>query len=246
MKLAAILACIKAASAHTIFQKVSVNGKEYPPLAGLRAPNQDYPTYDVNSGDLTCGKVALVSNEVIPVAAGDKFGAWWGHVIGGEQWPGDPDHPIAASHHGPVTAWLAKVDDAANAQVGPNLKFFKIAEDNFDVASNTWGVDNMVKNRGWSYFDVPSCIAPGDYLLRVELLALHSAYDNMGAQFYVSCANVRISGDGTFAPTETHSIPGVYKQNDPAILTNIWGPSPGVADNSGKPYQAPGPRPITC
>lgn len=43
----------------------------------------------------------------------------------------------------------------------------------------------MVANNGWSYFTMPTCIAPGNYLLRVELLALHSAYTSGQAQFYV-------------------------------------------------------------
>ncbi|CAI4218434.1 unnamed protein product [Parascedosporium putredinis] len=141
MKFSAVLALGYAslASCHTIFQKVSVNGQDKGQLVGLRAPDQDYPTQDVNNPDMTCGKVALTSREVISVAAGDKVGAWWGHVLGGEQWPNDPDHPIARSHHGPITAWLAKVDDAANAQIGQNLQFFKVAEDAFDVGSKTWG-----------------------------------------------------------------------------------------------------------
>jgi hypothetical protein len=33
-----------------------------------------------------------------------------------------------------------------------------------------------VSQNGWSYFTMPTCIAPGEYLLRVELLALHSAH----------------------------------------------------------------------
>jgi hypothetical protein len=32
---------------------------------------------------------------------------------------------------------------------------------------------------------IPTCIENGDYLLRFELIALHSAYDQGGAQFYV-------------------------------------------------------------
>ncbi|CAI4218433.1 unnamed protein product [Parascedosporium putredinis] len=183
MKFSAVLALGYAslASCHTIFQKVSVNGQDKGQLVGLRAPDQDYPTQDVNNPDMTCGKVALTSREVISVAAGDKVGAWWGHVLGGEQWPNDPDHPIARSHHGPITAWLAKVDDAANAQIGQNLQFFKVAEDAFDVGSKT----------------------------------------------------------GSFTPAQTQSFPGAYQQNDPSIQTNIWGAIPDVADNQGKPYQAP-------
>lgn len=35
-------------------------------------------------------------------------------------------------------------------------------------------------------FNLPTCIANGDYLLRIETLALHSAYSAGGAQFYTS------------------------------------------------------------
>jgi cellulase len=195
---------------------------------------------------MTCGKVARTSRDVITVTAGSRVGTWWGHVLGGAQIPNDPDNPIARSHHGPITAWLAKVDDAAAAKIGTNLKFFKVAEDNFDVASKTWGVDRMISNGGWSYFKMPTCIAPGDYILRVELIALHSANSRKGAQFYMSCANIRVTGDGALVPTETYSIPGAYRQDDPSILVNIWGAIRDVADNKGQPYKAPGMRPISC
>ena len=81
--------------------------------------------------------------------------------------------------------YLAKVDNAANANAR-GLRWFKIAEDGLDTGSGQWGVDRMINNGGWQYFDMPTCIAPGNYLMRVELIALHSAYNQGGAQFYVS------------------------------------------------------------
>lgn len=267
MKLAfaSIIAYLSVASAHSIFQvyfvtntpsrsqkttdinqEISVTGEEYGDLVGIRAPDQNNPTEDVTSPDMTCGKVALTDDTIIPVSAGDRVGAWWGHVLGGPMSPDDADHPIASSHHGPITAWLAPVEDAASAEADSSLGFFKVAEDGFDMETNTWGVDNMIANDGWAYFDVPECIAPGDYILRVELLALHSAYEPMGAQFYISCANIRISGDGDFEPDETQNFPGAYEQDDPAIHADIWGATPDVADNEGEEYFAPGMRPITC
>lgn len=103
----------------------------------------------------------------------------------------------------------------------------------------------MIANNGWANFTVPSCIAPGQYLLRVELLALHSAYSQGGAQFYMSCAQINVKGSGTFTPSQTVSLPGAYKATDPGILINIYG-STGAPDMGGKPYTAPGPAPITC
>jgi hypothetical protein len=34
---------------------------------------------------------------------------------------------------------------------------------------------------------IPEDIAPGDYLLRAEVIALHVASSSGGAQFYMSC-----------------------------------------------------------
>lgn len=57
---------------------------------------------DVNSADIACntGYHSPVSKEIIEIAPGDEVGALWGHVLGGEQIPNDPDDPIAPSHKG--------------------------------------------------------------------------------------------------------------------------------------------------
>jgi len=81
--------------------------------------------------------------------------------------------------------YLAKVDNAASAGTS-GLRWFKIAEDGLN--GGTWAVDTMIANGGWHYFNMPTCIAPGHYLMRVELLALHSANLPNGAQFYMECA----------------------------------------------------------
>lgn len=223
---------------------MSVNGKSAGLLKGLRAPNNNNPVQDVNSNNMVCGQPGSTSQDVIDVAPGDKIGALWQHVIGGAQFQGDRDNPIAHSHKGPVMAYLAKVDNAASA-AQQGLKWFKIADDGFDTGSKTWGVDRMIQNQGWSYFTLPACIAPGQYLLRVEILALHSAKNQGQAQFYQSCAQVRVSGSGSFAPSQTVSFPGAYRANDPGILINIYGPM-GQPDNGGKQYKSPGPDVIQC
>jgi hypothetical protein len=46
-----------------------------------------------------------------------------------------------------------------------------LAEQNIQVAQDglsggVWGIDRMVSNKGWTYFTLPSCLAPGNYLLR--------------------------------------------------------------------------------
>ncbi|KAI0169270.1 glycoside hydrolase family 61 protein [Hypoxylon sp. FL1284] len=231
-----------SAEAHCIFQEVSVNGAKQGSLVGLRAPYDNNPVYDVTSQDIICQKQGSTSDKVISVNPGDEMGAYFGHVIGGAQIPNDPDNPIAKSHKGPVTAWLAKVDNAASSSK-TGLKWFKIWEDTFDTSSKVWGVDNMISNQGWVKFDLPQCIAPGDYLMRVEVLALHSASRPNGAQFYMSCAQLKVGGSGSYSPSQTVSFPGVYEKSDTSIVTNIYGLT-GQPDNGGKQYNAPGNVPV--
>ncbi|KAK0385644.1 hypothetical protein NLU13_6821 [Sarocladium strictum] len=238
------LALAVAVQGHAIFQELSVNGQRMGSLVGLRAPNQNNPVQDVTQSGITCGVVALKDSNVVTVPAGAKVGAWYQHVIGGAQYPGDVDNPIAASHKGPLTAWLTKVDNAASAS-HDNKQWFKVAEENFNTGSRKWAVDTLLSQDGWWYFTLPSCIAPGQYLLRVELIALHSAYSSKGAQFYTSCAQIQVTGSGNFSPGTTQTFPGAYQQNDPSIQLSIYGTS-GGPDNNGKAYQAPGMRPITC
>jgi hypothetical protein len=59
----------------------------------------------------------------------------------------------------------------------------QISQDAFD--GSKWGVDRLIANKGVQTVTIPKCIAPGQYLLRGELIALHSASSSMGAQFYM-------------------------------------------------------------
>ncbi|RYP78566.1 hypothetical protein DL771_000519 [Monosporascus sp. 5C6A] len=125
---AALFGLAPLASGHTIFQKVSVKGADQGLLKGVRAPDSDYTIQNVNGADFACNKdIRHKDSTVLPIPAGARVGAWWGHVIGGAQGANDPDHPIAASHEGPISVYLAKVDDAATAGT-TGLKWFKVAE----------------------------------------------------------------------------------------------------------------------
>jgi hypothetical protein len=53
--------------------------------------------------------------------------------------------------------------------------------------SDNWGVKDLNKCCGRMNVKIPSDIPAGDYLLRAEVIALHSAGGSGGAQFYMSC-----------------------------------------------------------
>src|SRR3978361_1350632 len=105
---------------------------------------------------------------------------------------------------------MAKVPSAVSSGT-TGLSWFKVAEDG--LSGGAWAVDRMVAAGGWHYFTMPTCIAPGDYLLRAELIALHSASSIGGVQFYIECAQITVTGSGNTVGSNTVSFPGAYQAN---------------------------------
>ena len=128
----------------------------------------------------------------------------------------------------------AKIPSATQSSV-TGLQWFKIYHDG--LSGGVWAVDKLISNKGKVSFTIPSCIAPGQYLLRTELIALHGASNYPGAQLYMECAQIEITGGGNTSPP-TVSFPGAYKGTDPGIKVNIYS---GLTS-----YTIPGPSVFTC
>jgi len=228
------------ASAHTIFQEFYVNGVDQGHEVGIRVPSYDGPITDVTSDDLICnGGInpyqQPVSQVVITVPAGSPVTTEWHHTLAGAD-PSDPADPIDPSHKGPLTTYLAKVPNATQTDV-TGLAWFKIWEDGLQVSDQTWGVDRMIAGKGKVNFSIPSCIEPGFYLLRHEVIALHAAESYPGAQFYMECAQLEITGGGSANPA-TVSFPGAYHGTDPGITIDIY--------QTLANYTIPGPPVFSC
>jgi len=161
--------------------------------------------------------------------------AEWHHTLTSAG-TGDASDPVDASQHGPVMTYLAQVPNATQSTF-TGLKWFKIWEDGLVVSSQTWGVDRMIANAGKVTFQIPSCIPAGQYLMRHELIALHAAESYPGAQFYMECAQLQITGGGSTVPA-TVSFPGAYAGTDPGITINIY--------QNLTSYTIPGPSVFTC
>jgi cellulase len=237
--IAAAVFLVNSVSAHSIFQQLYVNGVSPGHEVGVRVVNTNNPVMDVTSNDMICNGgvnsfVQPMTKTVVNVPAGAQVTAEYHHTLNSAN-TGDPDDPIAGSHKGPLIAYMAKVNDATQTSV-TGLKWFKIYEDGLD--GTTWAVDKLISNKGKVSFTVPKCIASGQYLLRVELIALHSAYNYPGAQFYMECAQINVTGGGSTTPSTTTSFPGAYKGSDPGILINIYNPLKG--------YTIPGPTIFKC
>ncbi|KAF8954535.1 glycosyl hydrolase family 61-domain-containing protein [Flammula alnicola] len=220
---------VASVSAHATFQEFWINGVD----AGsscVRLPTSNNPVTSVTTNDIACN-IAGTSAGVCPVNAGDTV------TVEMHQQPNDrtcATEAIGGAHYGPINIYLAPVSDATTA-VGSSASWFKIAEmglvsDNPDY----WATEVLNDNCGHFTFKIPSDVAPGNYLLRAEVIALHVASSVGGAQFYMSCFQINIAGSGSAKPAGV-SFPGAYSATDPGILINIY--------QTLTTYAIPGPAP---
>jgi hypothetical protein len=125
---------------------------------------------------------------------------------------------------------MTKVSSAATAD--GSTPWFQVAELGPSFSSGAIGFPSQ--DRDSFTFTIPKSLPSGDYLLRAENIAIHAASSANGAQFYISCAQITVTGGGSGTPGPTISLPGGYKATDPGLLINIYHPIPTS-------YKYPGP-----
>ncbi|KAF3927175.1 Endoglucanase-4 [Dactylellina cionopaga] len=236
VRIAAAAALSSLVAGHSIFAEFEVNGVSAGKENALRLPTYDGPIEDVTSQYVACNggpnPLVKLSPNVINVPAGAEITARWIHTLDTDWRTG---MIIDASHKGPIMVYLSKVSNAATAAI-PSGGWFKIHEEGYNSGTGKWAVDRLIADRGYK-FTIPSCVAPGNYLMRVELIALHAAGNYPGAQLYMECAQINITGGGSLSPA-TVNFPGAYSGSDPGIKFNLY--------QTPISYTIPGPRPVSC
>lgn len=234
------LAAAGLASAHTIFTSLEVGGVNSGTGQGVRVPTYNGPITDVTSNSMACNgnpNPTSPTSKVITVQAGQDVTAIWRYML--STTGTSPNDIMDSSHKGPTMAYLKKVNNATSDS-GVGGGWFKIQEDGLaEGGKGLWGTEKVIQGQGRQRIRIPQCIAPGQYLLRAEMLALHGAGSPGGAQFYMECAQINVvGGTGTKSPS-TVSFPGAYKANDPGVTLSIYWP---VVTS----YKIPGPPVFTC
>lgn len=231
--LATALAMAHQASAHYFFNMLIINDQETRPdeyvllnsrqakynptkWAGLRdGATPDGPEMRCNLGAFESQSRTKIAN----VKAGDKLG--FKLAVGAKM-----------GHPGPSSVYMSKAPTTVDKYQGDG-GWFKVYEDG--VCDKT---KDFTRNAWCSYdkdiieFQLSKDTPDGDYLVRVEHIGLHQAHFGE-AEFYMSCAQVRVTGGGNGVPGPLVKFPGAYKKNDPSFNFSIY--------NGFKPYPMPGP-----
>jgi cellulase len=223
----ALLGAVSSVSAHGHIAQVIAGGVTYPGAVpgnvspqsvGWAANNLDNGFVEPNSAqssDIACHKGARAASNFVKVAAGQTVTVKW------NTWP--------ESHKGPVIDYLAPFNSNAGS-----LSFAKIAQKGLISGSNpgNWAADELIANGNSWNIQIPSSVAPGQYVLRHEIIALHSANNANGAQFYPQCINIEVTSGGSTRPSGSPAT-SFYRANDPGVLFNLY--------QSFSSYPIPGP-----
>ncbi|KAH6624191.1 glycosyl hydrolase family 61-domain-containing protein [Chaetomium sp. MPI-SDFR-AT-0129] len=238
-------------AAHATFQDLWVDGVDFGSQCA-RVPSSNSPITSVSGSSIRCNTGTSSPSAKCPVAAGSTV------TVEMHQQNGDrscANEAIGGAHYGPVMAYLSKVSDAKSADGSSG--WFKVFESGWaknpsggSGDDDYWGNKDLNTCCGKLNVKIPSDIAPGDYLLRAETIALHTAGSSGGAQFYVTCYQITVSGGGSATPA-TVNFPGAYSASDPGILVNIHSALssykvPGPSVYSGGTTRTPGGSCIGC
>jgi len=242
LQTAALLGSFAASAyAHGRVTSITADGKTFdgflndyiympdpPAIVAWSADNGDNGFVDgssYTSGDIICHREAKAGKISASVAAGSKIEIQWGT----DAWP--------ESHHGPIIDYLAKCagDDCTTVDK-ESLEFFKIDEAGLidgSSAPGKWASDELIAADGKWSVTIPESLAPGQYVLRHEIIALHSAGDVNGAQNYPQCFNLEVTGSGTANPEGVLGT-ALYTPEDAGIKVGIY-------SALGDSYEIPGP-----
>lgn len=237
---AAVLATLASAvcvNAHGHISNVVINGVSYEGYDSPRFSGQANPpnvfgwTIDqrdngfvlpdaFGSPDIICHRSAVPAKSHVEIKAGDTMSLQW------TEWP--------ASHKGPVVDFLANCNGPCETVDKTKLEFFRI--DGVGLIQQgtpgLYGADVLLENNSTWQVQIPKNLAPGNYVLRHDIIALHSANSQNGAQAYPQCLNLKVTGSGTQKPAGVLGTK-LYNAADPGIFVNIY--------TNSLDYKIPGP-----
>jgi cellulase len=243
-----LLALISASavSAHGHISEVLINDKSYyghDPTKVPWGPQPDSITWTngaKDNGPVLSTAAALASPDIIchlnatngvltaPVLAGTTITLRW------SDWP--------QTHWGPVIDYMARcANDDCTTVDKATLEFFKIAELG-QISRGTvpgqagYWANNQLRDDDFSWdVTIPQQLAPGSYIVRHEIIALHPGGAEGTSQMYPQCINLIVKGNGTAQP-EGVVATKLYTSKDPGLLHNVF-----VDEWSSVEYIIPGP-----
>ncbi|KAJ3740125.1 glycoside hydrolase family 61 protein [Lentinula detonsa] len=184
------------------------------------------PVKGASNAFLNCGQNAQLASDVAQANPGDTVAFTW---VNGDDGPW-------VHNTGPMQTYMTSCGSQdCSSFDSSDASWFKIQEQGRITPGGDWAM-SLMNTGAPANVTIPSNIAPGNYLIRHELIALQIAQTEGGAEFYPACVQLTIGGTGTGTPTgeELVKLPGAYSDTDPGILVDAY-------SNPSADYVFPGP-----
>ncbi|PCH34798.1 hypothetical protein WOLCODRAFT_78764 [Wolfiporia cocos MD-104 SS10] len=223
MQLVLICALVSQVVAHGYVSQVTVHGTSYVGNAPdhdtvaspIRMVASNSPETNTSSLDMACGQGAVNVPLNAIAAPGDAINFTWVSGMGGN-W----EHEV-----GPVLTYMASCDNATSCTTfdASTARWFKIDQVGKKSDGEGWVQQDISEGQNFNV-TIPHNLAPGGYLIRNEIIGLQNAMAKGGAEFFPSCTQLQIIGDGTAvpAPNDTVAFPGAYNATDPGIIVDVY------------------------
>ncbi|KAK2627419.1 hypothetical protein QTJ16_003385 [Diplocarpon rosae] len=180
-----LLASANSVLGHAVWQQLWVDGVDQAGTC-VRLPGSNSPVTDPTSQDLACnagGSTGVAG--MCAVTAGQKVTV----EMHQHQSRDCAQEAIGGSHHGPVIVYMAAVTDATTAD--PNAaKWFKVAEEGYDVATKVWA-DIHVEGTGSASpagVSFPGAYSATDPGILINIYATIDEYVIPGPELYGAAA----------------------------------------------------------
>ncbi|EJT82373.1 hypothetical protein GGTG_02346 [Gaeumannomyces tritici R3-111a-1] len=194
----ACLAAVPAVQAHYVYSILTIDGQ--------RTPDWQYTTTSSRPSTSSTRAPTSAATRARGPTRGARTRLWNGGKI---------------LHPGPSTVHMSRAPRDVRQYQGDG-DWFKVYQDII------CGVQNPLRNTDWCSWDKPEVgftlprdTPPGQYLVRVEHIAIHGA-QSADTEFYFTCAQIEVTGSGSGRPGPMVKIPGLYNREDPALRFFIY------------------------
>ncbi|ESK93339.1 glycoside hydrolase family 61 protein [Moniliophthora roreri MCA 2997] len=221
------------AAAHGYVADITINGKSFhgnvpngrtdPSI--IRQISDVGPVKGADNKDINCGINAQLAQNIAQANPGDEITFDW-KGGDGSNWP---------HNTGPMLTYMASCgSESCDKFDSSTARWFKIQQVGRKAKGQEWAQADLMQG-AVAKLNIPSTIAPGNYIIRHEIIALHLAENLGGAEFYPSCAQLKIGGNQNGKPQDNElvSLPGAYHDDDPGIELNAF--------DANADYTFPGP-----
>ncbi|CCF36552.1 family 61 endoglucanase [Colletotrichum higginsianum] len=160
-------------------------------------------TTDAITCNIASDKNNVPSTETASVPAGSNVKFMW------TEWKSD--------HPGPIMTYLADCGGKCSEFDGSKGNVWvKIDQSGYDAnEAIPWASKRLPEQNSTYTIKLPATIAPGEYILRHEILGLQRTNkDGNLAQFYPGCHQITVTGGGATKLPEGIALPGAYKADD--------------------------------